>query len=190
MEYDAFISYAGTDKKIAKDLANFLKALGLDVFIFEEKRKYGMELTKKISDAISTSKLIFVLFTRDGLSSQWVNQEVGFAYALNKEIIAIVEKYKRVSGFIGYHEHISLERSDHGWWRARFEIFKLIKDKFRLRGIKLECPFCYNRMRVPIPSEDELRKYQRRNSNFEIQCNSCKELFYMGRLSFKVYKKR
>jgi mannitol/fructose-specific phosphotransferase system IIA component len=48
--------------------------------------------------------------TEDGARSEWVNQEIGVAHGLGKDIIPIKEKGVDVKGFIEGVEWITLDR--------------------------------------------------------------------------------
>jgi len=88
-----------------------------DFYIFEKIREYAKEydikfqlagllpepefsLTSKIDELIRDSNLVLVIWSKKSQSSVWVNQEIGFARALNKRIIPFVETGVSTKGFL------------------------------------------------------------------------------------------
>lgn len=88
-----------------------------DFYVFEKIREYAKEydikfqlaellpepefsLTSKIDELIRDSNLVLVIWSKKSQSSVWVNQEIGFARALNKRIIPFVEPGVSTKGFL------------------------------------------------------------------------------------------
>lgn len=88
-----------------------------DFYVFEKIREYAKEydikfqlaellpepefsLTSKIDELIRDSNLVLVIWSKKSQSSVWVNQEIGFARALNKRIIPFVETGVATKGFL------------------------------------------------------------------------------------------
>jgi len=86
-----------------------------DFYVFEKIREYAKEydikfqlaellpefsLTSKIDELIRDSNLVLVIWSKKSQSSVWVNQEIGFARALNKRIIPFVETGVSTKGFL------------------------------------------------------------------------------------------
>lgn len=87
-----FISYANENlnkvELIKKELANnsFFEPL-----IVANKREPNKALVKKVTDGIDSSYCVIPILTRDSISAQWINQEIGYAFGKNILIIPIVE---------------------------------------------------------------------------------------------------
>lgn len=84
-----FISHSGYDEfldKLHRHLQDY------DVIISDWKDKAGTSLANKVQADISWADLVVVVLTPTAASSAWVNQEIGFARALGKKILPIVEK--------------------------------------------------------------------------------------------------
>ena len=62
--------------------------------------QYGEVLTEAIKKAINDSKIFVAFLTRSGVSSQWVNQEIGVAHAIGRKIIPVRETEVESKGFV------------------------------------------------------------------------------------------
>ncbi len=73
-----FISHSSEDQRIAYDLADNLRASGIDVWRDDEifpGSNWAMEVGKRLED----SDLMVVLVTPNSSNSEWVNREVQYA---------------------------------------------------------------------------------------------------------------
>lgn len=68
----------------------------------------GQSLADKAKDCMDEADCLMPILTRQSIDSQWVNQKIGFAEALKKPIIPLVEKnlLDNLKGFI--HKQIDL----------------------------------------------------------------------------------
>lgn len=80
-----FISYSRANHVMANLLGYILTNKGFNCLI-DHKIEPGRSFDKEIEDMIQKSDIILILLTRSSLSSQWVNQEIGYARALKKQI--------------------------------------------------------------------------------------------------------
>ncbi|MEP7317401.1 MAG: toll/interleukin-1 receptor domain-containing protein [Panacibacter sp.] len=87
-----FISFSSADSAKMKLIKKIVD--GSDFFtaiIATEFNTPGKDLSKKIIDGITDCEYFIPIITSKSVSTQWLNQEIGFAKALNREIIPIVE---------------------------------------------------------------------------------------------------
>jgi len=111
MDYKVFVGYASEDN----DKAQYIYyCLGRIVEILPYKaelyKAYGEDFKQRIQKELEESHFMVVLLTNNGISSQWVNQEIEYAYALKRRpqrqykelpfIIPISEKQVQLKGFI------------------------------------------------------------------------------------------
>ena len=109
MKAKIFLSYSEFDKKKLKALRNAMKKRDeLDPIVVSERRKVGQSLTDKVKQCMQEADCLMPILTRKSISSQWVNQEIGFAEALKIPIIPLVEEclLDKLKGFI--HKQIDL----------------------------------------------------------------------------------
>ena len=109
MKAKIFISYSEFDKNKLRAIQNAMKKRdGLDPIIVSERCEVGKNLTDKVKQCIYEADCLMPILTRKSISSQWVNQEIGFAKALERPIIPLVESslLDELKGFI--HKQIDL----------------------------------------------------------------------------------
>lgn len=103
MEQLVFISYSSTDlsklKAFERKLneTDFLKPL-----VIARNRESGSLITDKVTTGIKTADLIVPILTTNSIHAQWMNQEIGYAIALKKEVHPLVEHQVigQLAGFI------------------------------------------------------------------------------------------
>lgn len=100
-----FISYATGDEDSAGKLFDSLSNLeGVEAYI-PERYTHGVK-PLAIKDNLDTSDAVVVLLTFNSTNTMWLNQEIGYAFAKNIPIIAIVEQGLDVTGFLEGNEYI------------------------------------------------------------------------------------
>lgn len=92
MAYKVFISHSTRDQGLVISLANLLSKFEVEVFVAEWYLTLGERLDKKVFEQIEMSDCVVALLTREGIRSNWVQQEIGYSLQRNKPIIPIVEK--------------------------------------------------------------------------------------------------
>jgi len=103
--YDAFMSYSSKDKTVAKQIATTLMERGIDIWFDDWEMKPGESLIEKISDAITGSSYLFVLLSKNSVTSNWVRQELRQAmteeiYADKVKVVPIIIEKCEVPGFL------------------------------------------------------------------------------------------
>lgn len=78
-----FISYAHADSAFVDQLANRLKACGIDVWIDKWKIKVGDSITHKINEGIGSSDFLVIVLSRASVDSKWVQEELNAAMIRN-----------------------------------------------------------------------------------------------------------
>ena len=112
MNYQVFICYSGEDNDKAQYIHDCLaRMVQIIPYKAERYQAYGEDFKQRIQERLHESHFMIVLLTNNGKNSQWVNQEIGFAYALKRRtpqwirkglphIIPISEKQVELKGFI------------------------------------------------------------------------------------------
>lgn len=106
-----FISFCDADRQLMKVLKSPIhKSDLLQPLIVEEKRKGAIHLSELVQNGIRESSFFIPILTSNSISNQWVNQEIGFAKAIENQIqiVPIVESkiIEKLKGFI--HKQIQL----------------------------------------------------------------------------------
>ena len=92
MAYKVFISHSTQERGLVITLANLLTKFGVEVFVAEWYLSPGEPLDRKVFSQIEKADCVVVLLTRNGLRSNWLHQEIGYAIKVGKPIIPLVEK--------------------------------------------------------------------------------------------------
>ncbi len=92
MAYKVFISHSTRDQGLVIALANLLSKYGASVFVAEWSLAPGERFDKKVFEQIQSADCIAVLLTRNGMRSNWVQHEIGYALSSKKPLIPLVEK--------------------------------------------------------------------------------------------------
>ena len=92
MAYKVFISHSTRDQGLVIAFANLLAKFGVEVFVAEWYPTPGEPLDKKVFTQINNANCVVALLTKDGIRSNWVQQEIGYTLNTNKPLIPLVEK--------------------------------------------------------------------------------------------------
>lgn len=132
MAYKVFISHSSRDQGLVIALANLLVKFGVEVFVAEWYLTPGERLDKKVFEQIQESDCIVVLLTRNGIRSNWVQQEIGYSLQQNKPIIPIVERGIDPKDLAALQGRDYIEYTPHQYQEA------LIKLSTYVRSLKLK----------------------------------------------------
>lgn len=101
--FKLFISYSANDQVIVDFIENHLSGHNLfEPLIIARNREALKPLSEKVINGLIESEIVIPVLTKNSIYTQWINQEIGFAKAINKKISPIVEKdiINELKGFI------------------------------------------------------------------------------------------
>lgn len=101
-----FLSYAEEDAPVVHRIFDILDRMRLEPYAYKLFMEAGEILEEVILGRIKLCKVFFPFLTRLGISSQWVNQEIGVARALGKFIVPVIEEALVPEGFVQFRIHI------------------------------------------------------------------------------------
>ena len=109
MKKKIFISYSDNDRNKMRSVERLINST--DTFtpiIIADNRQILLQLSEKVKTGIFECYYFIPILTRNSITTQWVNQEIGFATAINRKTIPIVEKQiiDTLKGFI--HKQLDL----------------------------------------------------------------------------------
>jgi len=110
--FRVFISHSTADLELVYQLKCGLEINRIETYLAEAYPQPGTSLSGKISNAIDQSNCVIAVFTRDGVRSQWVNQEIGYAKKAAKIVIPIVEEGVPHNGFVQGIEYVPFSREN------------------------------------------------------------------------------
>lgn len=187
-----FISYSEKDKSRMRSLEKvILKSVYYTPVIVADRRETFASLSEKVQKGIFESEIFVPLLTKNSISTQWINQEIGYAVALNRTIIPIVEKdiMELLKGFV--HKNIDLpyvfsESIEEKTARAQFRKIcsllvndLMIKNNFIVNSIELENVFpgtWMSRYKGPYVTGEE----------FEIEIKENNKYYTKGKYWFDI----
>jgi len=111
--FKVFLSHSTEDTDLTWRIAETLDRLHIRTFVYEFYLAGGENRFEKIKEMIVGTKYFLVLLTENGLKSQWVNQEIGYAVGMRKTLIPIVQidsvtgERLKSDGFVELHDQIS-----------------------------------------------------------------------------------
>jgi hypothetical protein len=106
-----FISHSSADAEWVQRVASQAEAVGIHAYLAEHDIQPGEMLADKVITAIEDSNAVVVLLTANGVSSSYVQQEIGVAKRAGKYVIPLVTKDVPMDqlGLLGGVEHITLD---------------------------------------------------------------------------------
>jgi hypothetical protein len=110
ISFKVFLSYSRADLRLAHKVQKILTEAGIYVYFAELYPEPGVTLWEKIKGMIHNSDAVIVLWTKNAKNSAFVNQELGYAEALNKLIIPLVEQGVAPEGLLAGREYIPYRR--------------------------------------------------------------------------------
>lgn len=174
--HEVFFSHNNEDWDFVNRIFEMLDRISISCYVYEHFPEYGEYLPEIIKRNIKDSKILIVLLTQNSVRSQWVNQEIGIAFALKKLIIPIVESGVETKGFVELRQHIDYDKNVPE--EAIYSLIYRLRELYAKDNIKLNCENekCENYMRKfseHLPTQQEINNAIERDLRFKVQCPSC-----------------
>ena len=150
LKHKLFISYSDFDKdKVSLIEKEFEGHYLFTPLVIADNRESLKPLVKKVCEGIIASSVIIPLLTHKSISTQWINQEIGFAFGMEKNIKPIVEAQiiDNLKGFI--HKQVDLSYTYRSDDNKKFENTTFIA-ALRMLIIDLEKEFAEVTPTVPV----------------------------------------
>lgn len=184
-DFKVFISHATTeDANLVTWIASALDNLHLKAFVYENYQLGGQIRFDVIKDKINECPYFLAILTKADISSQWVNQEIGYATAVGKTLIPVVEtdhtgKMIESKGFIELNDRIPYYRNNpihlvgriiysiHGYEGINWKDLIYLSCKCGKEG---DAPLQYEKS-LSILNQDPAQT----PFNLEFKCSSCNQ---------------
>jgi len=85
-----FLSYSHKDRMLAGEIAVFLKAHGVYVFLAHEDIEISKEWRDEIQRNLKSCNILFALITPRFQESVWTNQEAGYMLGRNIQVVPLI----------------------------------------------------------------------------------------------------
>lgn len=185
MMYKVFISHNNKDAEFVQRICKILNNIYIKCYIYEFFPEYGEYIPETIKKIIKDCRTVIILLTKDGVQSQWVNQEMGMAFALDRRIIPIVEKNVEIKGFVELRQYIDYEKNNPD--DEEYTIYRLITrlrelhptDKINLFCMNRNCDNHLTMFSSILPTQQEINSAIDRDHLFEYKCPSCAFVNYI-----------
>lgn len=83
-------SFKEHDPELANILKEELSKYDITAYLAEKEKRYGYIISNKIREAVRNSFCVVVILTKNSIISASVNQELGYAMGLGRDIIPMV----------------------------------------------------------------------------------------------------
>ena len=199
-----FIAYADEDKAMATQVRDSLGRINeFRPYLAADYPAAGENFKDRIMNAIAACHCFVVFLTENGIKSQWVNQELGYACAVKKRkmtyrIIPISESYLILKGFItkDTEDLIFLDKYNFEYIIANIfiQIRLSIPNSLREGGlnVKYYCPSCKDRHGFPLemigrlPSHNNYMKaLELGNIEWYYPCSQCQRKICLKLTTFE-----
>lgn len=129
-----FISYSHADSKFVNELAEKLKASGVDIWIDTWKIKVGDSITGKVNEGIGASDYLIVVLSRTSVASNWVREEINTALIRNIEqdkqafILPVLKENCDIPIILQHRRYANFKGDPDQGFQALIEVISPYKD--------------------------------------------------------------
>lgn len=171
MVLEVFISHSEQDKDLISLVARSIERLDLDVYVEMFEEYYGEDVVELVQEAIEFCECFLVILTEKSVKSQWVNQEIGYACALEKTIIPVRIGNVKVSGMIASLKGIKSKIEDLDDMIGKIKNFLI--GRFDVDSFLVECDHCGEEGEWDLPDEEAHFLMRRKGLPTVHECANC-----------------
>lgn len=152
---------------------NSIERLRLDVHVEEERGNYGDEVVGSVQGAIEDCDCFVVILTKESIKSPWVNQEIGYACAVEKTMLPVwVGDVKvHVSGMIAGIKGVKSQRK--GFPNMMDSILAFLIHHFNINSFFVLCEECGGEEEWDLPRADEKFRFTQKRERMICPCDTC-----------------
>jgi len=203
-----FIAYAHEDRDLAIRVRDSLERINeFRPYLAADYPAAGENFKERIMNAIWGCNVFIVFLTENGMKSQWVNQELGYACRVKKQkkgnfrIIPVTKHNLNLKGFITTDTQDVLFLDDNDFEYIIANIFIQIRlsiyNASRIGGLNVKhyCTSCTDVQGLPIelisslPShEDYVKALSLGNIEWYHQCHRCQRKIWFKLTTFEKIK--
>lgn len=171
MKYDVFLSHSEQDAELIEKIHSTLTVLEISCYVEEYNPNYGVELIQSICEAIDESQRVIVILSPESIISQWVNQEIGYSYCDDKDIIPIWVGDIEVKGMIMNLKGIKSKNDSHEEIIKSMINYFVIEDEHDM--FKVTCERCGNEEHWMLPEPTDYLNWDREKKPMVDNCGEC-----------------
>jgi len=173
--YKVFLSHAEEDYQLVYRVWRILFRLKATPYMYESYPDYRRDIPTGIRDVLRECSMCITFLTKDGINSQWVQQELGIAYAFDKIIVPVIETGVQYKGFVQMVRKIPYNPQNpdlmisHVIYAVRTHVIGHEKIS---SGLALTCPDGHEHD-YDLPSTSDLNKVIRVGHIGIVKCMTC-----------------
>lgn len=136
-----FLSEDEQDLWIAQELRKYVRRLGIIGYVQSATAGFGkVTLSERIKRAIRDSRLLIPILTPSGASSEWVNQEIGYAEGVGVPVLPLKSEGVTLRGFIEGYKYLKLDLTD--LKPVATTLIRALKEELAIEIATGQCPSC------------------------------------------------
>lgn len=178
-----YISHSEEDDDLAKELGLTLWRVGLESFTGVNKKSIMLRRAERAAFGIRNSECFVPILTTNGILSRAVNQEIGYARALDQLIIPLLESGADLPFFISHLRPITFNRS--AFEDALAELIRAIRDLTHLEWLRIQCPGCGEEMTQYLTPQEDVDRAMISGTYLETVCSYCESSLSLDPRTFK-----
>jgi hypothetical protein len=135
LDKEVFIAHSEEDMQEVKKLIELVNTLPINFRLGLESAGVG-PIPKKVRQQIKNSSLVLPYITENSKNGIWVNQEIGCAFGLEKEILPVFESSSQLNAFVNNREGVRINRDD--WEFTAYQLITRLRRVFEPLQNKLD----------------------------------------------------
>lgn len=162
--YDVFISYSRKDYEIASKINDIIRDWGYNPYFDKLELKVGDSYAEKIMAAITSSRLIIVIYSEHLGKSTWNRKEVEYAYSKGKDILVLnLDTSCQTDEWFSFHllkyQYIDISKDLDS---AMPCLLKSLQNILTPKPKKVDCSVCVDSIEKPSESTQEKEPVKKR----------------------------
>ena len=173
--FKVFLSHAEEDYQLVYRVWGILSRLKATPYMHELYPDYRRDIPTGIRDVLRGCAMCVTFLTKDSINSQWVQQELGIAYAFDKIIVPVIETGVQYKGFVQMVRRIPFERAD--LEQMIYQVIYAVRTNIVghnavAHGITLTCAN-HHEYDYTLPSNHEINETIRIGDVYVFKCLAC-----------------
>jgi hypothetical protein len=173
--FKVFLSHSENDYELVLRVWDILFRLNTGPYMHELYPDYRSDIPTGIRDVLRNCSICITFLTKDGINSQWVQQELGIAYAFNRIIVPVLETGVEYKGFVQMIRQISYNPNnpDLMIYQVIYAVRTHVIGYEAIRGgLTLTCPSGHEHD-YDLPSNIETNKVIDAHNTLSCKCATC-----------------
>jgi hypothetical protein len=172
--FKVFLSHDTRDEDICSKVFHVLRKICAHPYMYERFPQYQKDISQDIRDVLKICPLCLCFLTYNGITSQWVHQELGAAYAFDRVIVPIIEDGVGYKGFVQFRPHVKYNPTN--WESFAYDIIFAVRQELLGHDeggeVHLQCKKGHEDS-YALPSTEEVNGAIKANTVFVFWCSTC-----------------